>query len=50
MPLDLWKTSENKSTRKEAKNIAKKMAEKAPLKPLDDNLKKELDSIAEKHL
>ena len=50
MPLNLWKTSENKSTRKEARSMAKKMAENAPLKPLDDNLKRELDSIAEKHL
>jgi len=30
--------------------MAKKMAENAPLKPLDDRLKRELDSIAEKHL
>jgi len=50
MPIDLWKSSDIKSTRKEAKRMAKKIAERAPLKPLDDSLKREFDSILEKHL
>jgi len=50
MPIDLWKSSDIKSTRKEAKIMAKKIAERAPLKPLDDSLKREFDSILEKHL
>ena len=49
MPIDLWKTSKIKSTRKEAKRMANKIAERAPLKPLDDILKRGLDSILEKH-
>jgi len=50
MPLDLWKTSKFKSTRKEAKSMAIKLAELAPLKPLDDILKRELDTILENNL
>ncbi len=45
-----WKENGSKSARKRAKEQATKLAEKASLKPIDDNLAKELETITSRNL
>lgn len=47
---DLWRKAGNTSTRKRAKDLAIKYADKASVHPIDDTLRKELESIAKKYL
>ncbi|GAI45916.1 unnamed protein product, partial [marine sediment metagenome] len=47
---DAWKAAGSKSARKRAKDMASELAKKAPIKPIDDKLLKELDDITNKHL
>ena len=47
MTRDSWKEKGSKSARKRAKDVALKLLEKPSIKPIDDNLAKELDKIAE---
>ena len=50
MTRDSWKENGSKSTRKRAKEEASKLLKKAPLKPIDGSLVKELDKIALNYL
>jgi trimethylamine--corrinoid protein Co-methyltransferase len=50
MTRDSWKENGSKSTRKRAKDEASKLLKKAPLKPIDGILVKELDKIALNYL
>ena len=50
MSRDAWKENGSKSTRKRAKEQASKLINKGPLKPIDDNLIKELEIITLKNL
>jgi trimethylamine--corrinoid protein Co-methyltransferase len=50
MTRDAWKSAGSKSARKRAKDKASELAKKAPIKPIDDTLLKELDEIAKIHL
>ncbi|HDZ18715.1 hypothetical protein LCGC14_0594700 [marine sediment metagenome] len=50
MTRDSWKENGSKSTRKRAKDEASKLLKKAPLKPIDGSLVKELDKIALNYL
>ncbi len=47
---ELWKLNGETSARKRAKEIALKLSERSARQPIDDNLKKELDRIANNHL
>jgi trimethylamine--corrinoid protein Co-methyltransferase len=47
---ELWRLSGETSARNRAKEIAKILAERPSRHPIDDNLKKELDSTAKSHL
>jgi len=46
---DAWKETGSKSTRKRAKEQASKLINKGSLKPIDDNLAKELEIITLKN-
>ncbi len=46
MTRDAWKKNGSKSARKRAKEIASKLLEEPSIKPIDQNLVKELDGIA----
>jgi trimethylamine--corrinoid protein Co-methyltransferase len=50
MTRDSWKDSGSKSARKRAKEEASKLVKKAPLKPINESLLKELDKIAKEYL
>ncbi len=50
MTRDSWKALGSKSARKRAKELASKMLNKSPIKPIDASLQKELDKIAKTHL
>ncbi len=47
---DQWKTSGETSARQRAREIAVKLSERPVREPIDDNLRKELDNIANNHL
>ena len=47
---DLWKINGETSARQRAKEIAIKLSERPARQPIDDNLKKELNRIANDHL
>ena len=47
---DTWKTLGSKSTRKRAREEAAKLEKKAPIKPIDESLVKNLDKIVENAL
>ena len=50
MTRDSWKKKGSRSARKNALVLASKLLEKPPIKPIDDNLAKELDRIVERAL
>jgi len=50
LSLDAWKQNGSKSTRKRAKEQISKFIGKGPLKPIGDNLAKELKSVTLKNL
>ncbi|MFX0140295.1 MAG: trimethylamine methyltransferase family protein [Candidatus Hodarchaeota archaeon] len=50
MTRDSWKASGSKSARKRAKEEASNLIKKAPLKPINDSLLKELDKIVKEYL
>jgi len=50
MSYNLWNNSGAKSTRKRAIEEASKLANKAPIKPIEENILTELDKIASNHL
>ena len=50
MTRDSWKTAGSKSARKRAREVAIQLLKKSPLKPIDKNLKDELDKIALNYL
>ena len=50
MTRDSWKSSGSMSARKRAKEMASKLLEKPPIKPIDQILVKELDNIARRAL
>jgi trimethylamine:corrinoid methyltransferase-like protein len=47
---DTWKETGSKSARKRAKEQASKLIKKGSLKPIDDNLAKDLEIITLKNL
>ena len=50
MSHSLWKNSGSPSIGKRASNEASKLANKAPIKPIENNLLNELDKIASIYL
>jgi trimethylamine--corrinoid protein Co-methyltransferase len=50
LPRDAWKETGSKSARKRAKEQALKLINKGSLKPIDDNLAKELEIITLKNI
>ena len=50
MSRDMWKASGAKSARKRAREQALKIIDKGSLKPIDDNLAKELEAVSSKNL
>lgn len=47
---DMWKESGAKSTRKRAREQALKLIQKGSIRPIDENLANELESLTSKHL
>jgi trimethylamine--corrinoid protein Co-methyltransferase len=50
MSYSMWKNSGEKSTRKRALQEASKLIKKAPIRPIEENLRKELNKIASNYL
>jgi trimethylamine:corrinoid methyltransferase-like protein len=50
MPYTSWKNAGSKTTNKRAIEEASKLEKKAPIKPIEENLQKELNKIVKNHL